>query len=52
MESMEGTLTDEVSGSIIIKGMSSLSEGEGRTGMVEERAEDHSGGLGTVTLLK
>ena len=35
-----------------VKGVSSLSEGGGGIGMAGDRAEDHSGGLGMVTLLK
>ena len=45
-------LTDGVPGSMMVEGMSSLSEGGGGTRMAEDGAEDHSEGLGTATLLK
>ena len=45
-------LSGGVPGSTMVEGVSSLSEGGGRTGMVGDGAEDQSGGLGTATLLK
>ena len=45
-------LTGGVPRSTMVKGVSSLWEGGGGTGMVGDGAEDHSGGLGIVTLLK
>ena len=52
MEPTETALSGGVPGSTMVKGVSSLSEGGGETGMVGDGAEDHSGGLGTATLLK
>ena len=37
---------------MMVEGISSLSEGRGRTGMVGDGAEDHNGGLEMATLLK
>ena len=36
----------------LVEGVSSLSEDGSGTGMAGDGAEDHSGGLGTVTFLK
>ena len=52
VESTEMTLTGGISRSTMVEGVSSLLEGGGGTGMVGDGAEDHSGGLGIVTLLK
>ena len=52
MESTKIALTGGVPGSTMVKGVSSLSEGSGGTGMAGDGAEDHSSGLGTATLLK
>ena len=52
MEFTETALSGGVPGFTMVEGVSSLSEGGGETGMVGDRAEDHSGGLGTTTLLK
>ena len=52
VESTEMALSGGVSGSTTVEGVSSLLEGGSGTGMVGDRAEDCSGGLGTVTLLK
>ena len=52
MKSTETALTGGVSGSMIVEGVSSLSEGGGGTGMAGDRAEDHSRGLEIVMLLK
>ena len=51
MESIKTALTGGVPGSMTVEGVSSLSEGGG-TGMAGNGAEDHSRGLGTMTLLK
>ena len=45
-------LSGGIPGSTMVKGVSSLSEGGGGTGMVGDGAEDRSGGLGTAILLK
>ena len=45
-------LTGGVPGSMMVEGVFSLSEGGSGIGMAGDGAEDHSGGLGTVTLLK
>ena len=52
VESTEIALTGGVPRSTMVEGVSSLSEGGGRTGMAGDRAEDCSRGLGTMTLLK
>ena len=52
MESTETALTGGVPRSTMVEGVSSLSEGNGGTGMIGNGAEDCSGGLGMVTLLK
>ena len=52
MESTKTALTGGVSGSTMMEGVSSLSEDDGGTGMAGDGIEDHSSGLGTVTLLK
>ena len=52
MESTETALTGGVPGSTMVEGVSSLSEGGGGTGMAGDGAEDCSGGLGTMSLLK
>ena len=52
VEPIKMALSSGVPGSTMVKGVSSLSEGGGGTGMVGDRAEDRSGGLGTTTLLK
>ena len=52
MESAKAALTAGVPGFTTVEGVSSLSEDGGGTGMAGDGAEDHSGGLGTVTLLK
>ena len=52
VESTEIALTGGVPGFMMVEGVSSLSEGGGETGMEGDGAEDHSKGLGTVTLLK
>ena len=52
VESTETALIDGVPGFMMVEGVSSLSEGDGRTRMVEDGAEDCGGGLGTVILLK
>ena len=41
-----------VPGFMMVEGVSSLSEGGGGTRIAGDGAEDHSGGLGTATLLK
>ena len=41
-----------VPGFMMVEGVSSLSEGSSGTEMAGDGAEDHSGGLGTTTLLK
>ena len=45
-------LIGEVPGFMMVEEVSSLSKGGGGTGMAGDGAEDHSGGLGTMTLLK
>ena len=52
VESTEMALIGGVPGFMMVEGVSSLSEGSGGTGMAGDGAEDHSGGLGTTTLLK
>ena len=52
VKSTKTALTRRVPGFMMVKGVSSLSEGGDGTGMAGDGAEDHSGGLGTVTLLK
>ena len=52
VESANAALTGGVPGSTTVEGVSSLSEGGGGTGMAGDGADDHNGGLGTVTLLK
>ena len=52
MESTKTALTSGVPGSMMVEGVSSLSEGSGGTGMAEDGAEDHSNGLEIVILLK
>ena len=52
MESTKTTLTGGIPGSIMVEGVSFLSEGGSGTGMAGDGAKDHSRGLGTVTLLK
>ena len=52
MKPTKMALSGGVPGSTTVEGVSSLLEGGGRTGMVGDGAEDHSGGLGTTTLLK
>ena len=52
MESTETALTGGVPGSMMVEGVSSLSKGGDGTEMARDEAEDRSGGLGTVTLLK
>ena len=45
-------LSGGVPGFTMVEGVSSLSEGGGRTGIAGDGVEDRSGGLGTATLLK
>ena len=52
MESTKTALTGGVSRSTTVEGMSSLSKSGGGTGMAGDGAEDCSGGVGMVTLLK
>ena len=52
VESTEMALTGGVPGSMMVEGVSSLSEGGSGIGMAEDGAEDCSRGLGTATLLK
>ena len=52
VEFTKAALTGGVLGSIIVEGVSSLSEGRGGMGMVGEGAEDCNGGLEMATLLK
>ena len=52
MESADAALTSGVPGFMMIEGVSSLTEGGDGTGIAEDGADDHSGGLGIVTLLK
>ena len=52
MEPTETALSGGVPGSMMVEGVSSLSEGGGGTGMAGDGAEDCSGGLGTAILLK
>ena len=52
MESTEIALTGGVPGSMMVEGVSSLSEGGGGTGMAGDGAKDHNGGLGTAILVK
>ena len=52
VESTEMALSGGVPGSIMVEGVSSLSEGGGGMEMAGDRAEDRSGGLVTATLLK
>ena len=52
MGSTEIALTGGVPGSMMVEGVSSLSEGGGRTGMAGDGANDHNGGLEMMTLLK
>ena len=52
VESTEMALIGGILGFMMVEGVSSLSEGGSGTGMAEDGAEDHSGGLGTATLLK
>ena len=52
MESNETALTGGVPRSTMVKGVFSLSKGGSGTGMAGDGAENHSGGLGTATLLK
>ena len=49
MESTKIALTGGVPGSIMIEGVSSLSEGGGGTGMAGDGGDDCNGGLGTAT---
>ena len=52
MESTKIALTSGVPRSMTVEEVFSLSEGDGGTGMARDVAEDHSNGLGMVTLLK
>ena len=52
MESANAALTDGVSGFMMVEGVSSLSEGGSRIGMIGDRGDNYNGGLGTATLLK
>ena len=52
MESTDAVLTGGAPGFTMVEGISSLSKGDGRMGMVRDGADDHNGGLGMVTLLK
>ena len=48
MKSADAALIGGVLGSMTVEGVSSLSEGGGRTGMAGDGADDHNGGLETV----
>ena len=52
VESTKMALTGGVPGFMMVEGVSSLSEGGGGTKMAGDGAEDCSGGLRTVMLLK
>ena len=52
VESTETALIGGIPGFMMVEGVSSLSEGGSGTGMAGDGAKDHSGRLGTTTLLK
>ena len=52
VKSADTALTGGVPGFTMVEGVSSLSEGGGRTGMARDGADNHSSGLETAMLLK